>query len=143
MGIFMGARKIVERVVVNGITGEVLDSQISFVKWQSERFLMMRTTYGVEFLMGLSKVELVLFFMLSCFADGYGLVSLYKDRKVKLCDKLGISGRSLRRSIVGLVDGGLLKQKGDDLMINPNYVFKCSTKDLKDRINKYELWGKV
>ena len=38
MGIFMGARKIVERVVVDGITGEVLDSQISFVKWQSERF---------------------------------------------------------------------------------------------------------
>ena len=35
MGIFMGARKIVERVVVDGITGEVLDSQISFVKWQS------------------------------------------------------------------------------------------------------------
>ena len=46
---------------VVSITGEVLDSQISFVKWQSERFLMMRTTYGVEFLMGLSKVELVLF----------------------------------------------------------------------------------
>ena len=58
---------------------------------------MMRTTYGVEFLLGLSKVELVLFFMLSCFADGNGLVSLYKDRKVKLCGKLGISSRSLRR----------------------------------------------
>ena len=139
----MGARRIVERVVVDAMTGQVLDSQISFVKWQSERFLMMRTTYGVEFLMGLSKVELVLFFMLSCFADGNGLVSLYKDRKIKLCDKLGVSGRSLRRSIVGLVEGGLLKQMGDELMINPNYVFKCSTKDLKDRIKKYELWGKV
>lgn len=139
----MGARRIVERVVVDAMTGQVLDSQISFVKWQSERFLMMRTTYGVEFLMCLSKVELVLFFMLSCFADGNGLVSLYKDRKIKLCDKLGVSGRSLRRSIVGLVEGGLLKQMGDELMINPNYVFKCSTKDLKDRINKYELWGKV
>ena len=64
MGWLVCMRKIVERVVVDGITGEVLDSQISFVKWQSERFLMMRTTYGVEFLMGLSKVELVLFFML-------------------------------------------------------------------------------
>ena len=38
--------------------------------------------------MGLSKVELVLFFMLSCFADGNGLVSLYKDRKVRLCGSL-------------------------------------------------------
>ena len=139
----MGARKIVERVVVDAMTGQVLDSQISFVKWQSQRFFMMRTTYGVEFLMGLSKVELVLFFMLSCFADGNGLVSLYKDRKIKLCDKLGVSSRSLRRSIVSLVEGGLLKQMGDELMINPNYVFKCSTKDLKDRINKYELWGNV
>ena len=83
---------------------------------------MMRTTYGVEFLMGLSKVELVLFFMLSCFADGNGLVSLYKDRKVRLCGKLGISSRSLRRSIVGLVDGGLLKQKGDELMINLGFL---------------------
>ena len=47
----MGARKIVERVVVDGITGEVLDSQISFVKWQSERFLMMRNSVvrGVQY----------------------------------------------------------------------------------------------
>ena len=37
---------------------------------------------------------------MSCFADGNGLVSLYKDRKVRLCGKLGISSRSLRRSIV-------------------------------------------
>ena len=43
---------LVVGVVVDGITGEVLDSQISFVKWQSERFLMMRTTYGVGTIFG-------------------------------------------------------------------------------------------
>ena len=115
---------------------------IGFVKWQSERFLMMRTTYGVEFLLGLSKVELVLFFMLSCFADGNGLVSLYKDRKVRLCGKLGISSRSLRRSIVGLVEGGLLKQNNIDTDDKPKeqeretVVINIGNKSLNLQINK-------
>ena len=135
----MGRSKLIDRVVVDNLTGEILESRTSFVKLSSERYVMFRLTDGVDWVFGLSRSELSVLFGLSNYADGYGCVSLSKSKRLSLLNYVGIGERMMRRVLLSLIEKGMIKRvESGDYYVNPTYLFKCGVKDLADRIFYYQ-----
>ena len=102
------------------------------------QFGMFRTTEGIEWLLELGEVELKLLVMLHLWSDDDGSVSLSPIRREFVVRKLRTSGRTLRRSLVGLSEkGALLRLSKDDFVVNPSTFFKGGSKELKNKIKNY------
>ena len=134
----MGKKKVFQSTVVDVSTGEVLEERSVFVDAALEQFGMFRTTEGIEWLLELGEVELKLLVMLHLWSDDDGSVSLSPIRREFVVRKLRTSGRTLRRSLVGLSEkGALLRLSKDDFVVNPSTFFKGGSKELKNKIKNY------
>ena len=128
---------------VDVVTGEILSQRqtTTYASRSSESFGMYRSTDGLEWALELKSQMLFLMVMNEYSNHKTGITTLSKLLRGEISEFFGFtSNRSLTNLISQSIDrNGLTRINGsmNDFMVNPMCFFKGSTKDLKDRINKY------
>lgn len=132
-------RKIQQVDIVDTSTGEIVSSQSTWVNKSSESFVMLRTTNGIDWYFPLTRNEKNLFLMLSQWADSKTMkISISKWQRIEIYSKLEVERRMVSLMLRGLEDKNCIKRiSQNDFMINPSFAFKCSTNELKLKINDY------
>ena len=121
------------------MTGELLKDHSIYVTKTGEVFGMYRKTDGLDWLINLTGNELKLLIILADVSDSAdGSVSLSKVRREKMCNLLGIKGRSLSLLLQELNEkDAIFRINNNDLLVNPATFFRCATNELKQRIQIY------
>lgn len=134
----MGDKKVFSSVVVDGKTGEILESRSVFVNSALEQFGMFRTTDGIEWLIELSEIEIKILALFHVWSEDSGAIQFTPVKRDFVLRKLNISAPTLSRGISGLIKKGTVLRMGRfDFIINPATFFKGSSKELKVKINNY------
>lgn len=133
------AKKVFQQTTVDGLTGELLKDHSIYVTKTGEVFGMYRKTDGLDWLINLTGNELKLLIILADISDSAdGSVSLSKVRREKMCNLLGIKGRSLSLLLQELNEkDAIFRINSNDLLVNPATFFRCATNELKQRIQIY------
>lgn len=132
-------KKVFQQTTVDGLTGELLKDHSIYVTKTGEVFGMYRKTDGLDWLINLTGNELKLLIILADISDSAdGSVSLSKVRREKICNLLGIKGRSLSLLLQELNEkDAIFRINSNDLRVNPATFFRCATNELKQRIQIY------
>ena len=132
-------KKVFQQTTVDGLTGELLKDHSIYVTKTGEVFGMYRKTDGLDWLINLTGNELKLLIILADVSDSAdGSVSLSKVRREKMCNLLGIKGRSLSLLLQELNEkDAIFRINNNDLLVNPATFFRCATNELKQRIQIY------
>ena len=132
-------KKVFQQTTVDGLTGELLKDHSIYVTKTVEVFGMYRKTDGLDWLINLTGNELKLLIILADVSDSAdGSVSLSKVRREKMCNLLGIKGRSLSLLLQKLnAKDAIFRINNNDLLVNPATFFRCATNELKQRIQIY------
>lgn len=132
-------KKVFQQTTVDGLTGELLKVHSIYVTKTGEVFGMYRKTDGLDWLINLTGNELKLLIILADISDSAdGSVSLSKVRREKICNLLGIKGRSLSLLLQELNEkDAIFRINSNDLRVNPATFFRCATNELKQRIQIY------
>ena len=125
---------------IEGTTGEVLSSVSKYMNKIKEKFIMVRTTEGLDWYFPLSKNEKSLILLLHDWSDAASMrVSLSAWQREYVCSTLQVERRMLSILLKGLESQGCIKRLSqNDFMVNPAHAFKCSTNEVKKRIIEYE-----
>ena len=137
----MSKRKIFEKQTVDFVTGEITSISSEYVSNNKERFVMGRTTEGMEWLAGLNNItELRLFLIMvemSSAKSNYTIV--FTTMQVKGCAEiLKVSESMIVRSITNLVKNDFLMRLGkSNYLANPLTFYNGGTKELMARGRLY------
>lgn len=128
----------VERV--NELTGELTKSVSWYSNKFTESFIMLRTTDGLDWYLKLSNNEKNLIVLMHNWADPKtGRISLQGWQREQICEKIGIKKRSISVILHYLAQKDcLIRIAQNDFMLNPAHMFKCSTNEIRDKIEKYK-----
>ena len=135
----MGRRKVGDLQVVNELTGEITTHRSLYSNRYFESFFMVRTTNGLDWFIALGKNEKSLFFMLSEWSN-YSDLSVYLSnyRREYICGKLGIKRRQLSVLLGNLLKSDCIRRiSQNDFLVNPEYLFKSSASELRNKIDVY------
>ena len=135
----MGKGKVIyTEHMVDMSTGELISSKSVYVSRSNERFWMFRATENPEWIFKLGGNEMKVLLYMQSYADAENRVWLDTERRVKLCAGLGIKSGMLSRLLLTLARKGFIVKVGvNSYMTNPNYVYRCPVKELRNRMEVY------
>lgn len=143
-----GSRKIfrVETKEINTKTGEItsFNSTTTYINRNPESFGMYRSTDGLEWAMDL-KSHLLFMLVMNEYSDPKtGIVSLSPVKRKEICDFFNWRNtKSLSNTIQKTIEAGGICRIGKsnyDFLVNPSCFYKGSTKDFKERYDRYEKY---
>lgn len=143
-----GDRKIfrVETQSIDMRTGELVSSKMTttYISRSSESFGMYRSTDGLEWAKQL-KNHLLFLLVMNEYSDlRTGIISLTPSKRTDICMFFGYENKnSLSNTLKTVIGaGGMTRCNGSnfDFMINPMCFYKGSTKDFKDRYDRYQKY---
>lgn len=125
---------------VNELTGEITKSVSWYSNKFTESFVMLRTTEGLDWFLRLSKNEKSLVVLIHSWSDPKtGRISLQGWQREHICEKLSINRRNISIILQSLCKQDCLKRiSQNDFIVNPAHIFKCSSNELRERIEKYK-----
>lgn len=134
------SKKIYERTSVDSISGEVLSSVSTWINKSSESFIMIRTTNGLKWYYSLGKNEKTLLLIMHEKSDSKTMIVNFTSlTRNAICGILKIKKRMLSVLLSNLEENDcFIRISQNDFMMNPEHMFKCSTNELKTRINYYK-----
>ena len=131
-------RVIYTEHVVYVSTGELISSKSVYVSKNDEKFWMFRVTDNPSWIFDLSGSEFKLLIYLQHYSNENNYVLLDKQRRVSICDYLGIGGVMLSRLLGSLVRGNYMcRISQNSFMVNPYYLYRCPVRDLRSKMDLY------
>lgn len=128
------------KLEVDTPTGEILSDTVTTVYRNKsiEQFSYYTTTDGLEWAKPF-KSHLLLLMVLNQYSDKDGIVSLSPHKRKQICKFFGwYNSNSLTNALSALVKlDGIRRINQDDLMINPETVFRGGTAGKANKQNKY------
>lgn len=145
-----GNRKIfqVNTEEIDLTTGQVVSYKQSttYINKNPESFGMYRSTDGLEWAKEFKNYLLFLLVMNEYSDPRTGIVTLSPYKRKEICEFFGYENRnSLSNTILNVIKaGGIVRVNGSnsDFMVNPMCFYKGSTKDFKERYDRYENYRK-
>jgi hypothetical protein len=139
-GLIMAKTKIKEVSRENHLTGEVTVHYSLYANKYTESFIMVRTTLGKDWFYALSNNEKNLLMMMWDWSSHEDMsVYLGTIRRKEVCTILCIGKRQITAILSSLCANDYVKRIGrDDFLVNPQFMFKCSVGQIRDKIKKYE-----
>lgn len=136
---YMRGKKIGTINYVDNKTGEHLGSVSKIYTKDNESFIMVRTTDNLSWYFPLSKNEKSLILMLHDWSDPNTMrLSLAAWQREYICKTLSVERRMLSLLLKGLQEHDCIKRLSqNDFMVNPAHAFKCSTGEVRKRIEQY------
>lgn len=135
----MGRAKIGEFQIENHLTGEYSHKSY-YINRYTEKFIMVRTTDGLDWFFELGKNEKSLVLMLHNWSEPTNMrISLSGWQRDEICSKLDINRRQISLVLKRLIEKNCIKRiNQNDFIVNPAHAFKCEAKQVKDRIPIYD-----
>lgn len=124
---------------IDSRTNEVLGSVSKVYTKEKESFIMVRTTDGLAWYFPLSKNEKSLILLLHDWSDPATMrLSLSAWQREYICSMLAVERRMVSILLKGLQERDCIKRLSqNDFMVNPAHAFKCSTTEVRKRIDEY------
>lgn len=135
----MSSKKVGEFVYIDHDTREVLQTVDKIYGKVIEKFIMVRTTDGLDWFYPLGKNEKSLILMLHDWSNHENMrLSLQAWQRDVICEKLNVGRRQISLLLKSLEDNNCIKRLSqNDFVVNPEHASKKAVKDWRNQIKQY------
>lgn len=116
----------------NVLTGEIREFT------EGETFVMLRTTKGVSWAIGLSSTDIIVWLTAADMMSKAGYFSISKGVRKRLSKELGLTERTIQDALRRLTESNVIAKLEDgEYLMNPETVFRFPARYMGEKIGEY------